>query len=91
MWSAGHHALRALTEAAAEELRPEGIRVALLRIDGPIRSPKSEPRLKAENVPDDAVLDQGQIAAALAALVAQGDEAFTYELGLTATGRPAMA
>lgn len=91
MWSAGHHALSALVETAAEEFRPEGIRVALLRIDGPIRSPKSEPRLIAENVPDDAVLDQREIAAAFASLVAQEEHAFTYELALTAIGRPVIA
>lgn len=87
MWSAGHHSLRALTEAAAEELRPDGIRVALLRIDGPIRSTKSEGHLLADNVPDDAVLKQTEIAGALTALISQSQAGITYELALTASGR----
>src|SRR5437588_1909424 len=35
-WSAGASATRALTQAAAEELRDDGVHVALLVIDGPI-------------------------------------------------------
>ena len=40
-WAAGWHGVRALTLAAADELREHGIHVALVIVDGPIESPKT--------------------------------------------------
>ncbi|HEY2601591.1 MAG TPA: SDR family oxidoreductase [Thermoleophilaceae bacterium] len=88
IWASGHHGLRALVGAAAQELREEGIRVCLLRIDGPIASAKNEQRLKDEGVPPEATVAQPQIADAVAYLAGQGPRALTYELVVTAAGRP---
>ena len=41
LWSAGAQAARALTHAAAQEVRAEGIHVALLIVDATIESPKT--------------------------------------------------
>ena len=41
IWASGTAALRALTHAAAQELREEGIHVALLIVDATIESPKT--------------------------------------------------
>jgi len=43
LWAAGAAATRALTHAAAQELRTEGIHVALLIVDATIASPKTIP------------------------------------------------
>ena len=40
-WAAGWHGVRALTLAAADELRGHGIHVALVIFDGPIASPET--------------------------------------------------
>jgi NAD(P)-dependent dehydrogenase (short-subunit alcohol dehydrogenase family) len=90
MWAAGHHALRALVTSAAQELREEGIRVCLMRVDGPIESAKTVERLKNEGIPREAATDQDEIAAAVAYLATADDRAMTYELAVTASGRPPM-
>ncbi|MGP0052437.1 MAG: SDR family NAD(P)-dependent oxidoreductase, partial [Solirubrobacteraceae bacterium] len=41
LWAAGAFATRALVQAAAQELRSEGIHVALLAVDATIESPKT--------------------------------------------------
>ena len=41
LWAAGAFATRALVQAAAQELRGEGIHVALLAVDATIESPKT--------------------------------------------------
>src|SRR5919108_6113204 len=41
LWAAGAFAARALTQAAAQELRGQGIHVALLIVDATIESPKT--------------------------------------------------
>jgi NAD(P)-dependent dehydrogenase (short-subunit alcohol dehydrogenase family) len=87
LWSAGHHATRALTLAAAQELREEGIHVCLLVVAAPIDSPKVAARLAAEGVPKEATADQAEIAAAVAYVAAQGARGVTYELELTAAGQ----
>ena len=87
-WSAGHAALRSLVQCAAEELRGEGIRACALIVDGPIDSPKNAARLAAEGIPPEATLAQDEIAAAVAALAAQGPRGLSPELVLTASGRP---
>jgi NAD(P)-dependent dehydrogenase (short-subunit alcohol dehydrogenase family) len=88
IWAAGHHAQRALVSAAGQELREEGIRVCLLRIDGPIDSAKNAQRLKDEGIPPEAAVDQSQIADAVVYLASQGSRAVSYELAVTASGRP---
>src|SRR5262245_13016772 len=42
LWSAGASGVRAITHAAAQEVREEGIHVALLIVDATIESPKTE-------------------------------------------------
>ena len=42
LWSAGAQATRAMVHAAAQEVREEGIHVALLIVDATIESPKTE-------------------------------------------------
>jgi len=46
LWASGAAATRALTHAAAQEWRAEGIHVALLVVDATIDSPKTEERLR---------------------------------------------
>jgi NAD(P)-dependent dehydrogenase (short-subunit alcohol dehydrogenase family) len=87
LWSAGQHAIRALTLAAAQELREEGIHVCLLVVAAPIDSPKVAARLAAEGIPKEATADQTEIAAAVAYVAAQGARGVSYELELTATGQ----
>lgn len=85
-WSSGHHSLRALTLAAAQELRAEGIHACLLAVDAPIDSPKSAPRLAAGGIPVEGTVDMAEIASAVAFLAGQGPRGVTYELRLTALG-----
>lgn len=88
MWSAGHVALRALVQTAAMELAPQGIRAATLIVDGPIESPKTVERMRAAGIRGDASLDQAAIADCVAQLAAQGPRGLSYELAITAAGRP---
>ena len=60
------HAVRALTLAAADELREHGIHVALVIVDGPIESPKTAHRIAALRPTQ--VNDQADIAAAILGL-----------------------
>ncbi|HKT03271.1 MAG TPA: hypothetical protein VJT31_27395, partial [Rugosimonospora sp.] len=87
LWAAGHAGLRAMVHAAAQELRPEGIRACLLVVDAPIDSAKTALRMVEEGVPADASADQGQVAAAVAYLANQGPRGLSYELTVTAAGR----
>lgn len=85
LWAAGWHGVRALTHAAAAELREHGIHVALLVVDGPIESPKTQGIIA--NMPREAVNDQSEIAAAVAYMAGQGDRGRSNELVLTPAGR----
>jgi len=87
LWSAGHHAIRALTLAAAQELREERIHACLLVVAAPIDSPKVAARLEAEGIPAEATVDQAEIAAAVAFVAGQGPRGLSYELELTAAGQ----
>jgi NAD(P)-dependent dehydrogenase (short-subunit alcohol dehydrogenase family) len=79
LWAAGAFAVRAITQAAALELRDQGIHVALLIVDAGI-----EPRDGAREGADLAALaDPRQVAEAVAFLAAQGPRAATHELQLT--------
>jgi len=84
LWAAGAAATRALVHAAAQELRGEGIHVALLIVDGTIGSPKTE-RMTRDMAPD-AVADQGEVARAAVDLAQQSPQALSHELMVTPAG-----
>jgi NAD(P)-dependent dehydrogenase (short-subunit alcohol dehydrogenase family) len=84
LWAAGAFATRALVQAAAQELRGEGIHVALLAVDATIQSPRTAAFTQAE--PTDALADMGQVAEAVRFLVEQGARAYTHELTVTPAG-----
>ena len=84
LWAAGAFATRALVQAAAQELRQDGIHAALLIVDATIESPKTEAFTR--EAPRDALGDMAQIAAAVSFLVQQGSRALTHELMVTPAG-----
>ena len=81
LWAAGAFATRALVQAAAQELRSEGIHVALLAVDATIESPKTAAFTREE--PREALADMNQVASAVAFLVNQEARALTHELVVT--------
>jgi NAD(P)-dependent dehydrogenase (short-subunit alcohol dehydrogenase family) len=84
LWAAGAFATRALVQAAAQELREEGIHVALLAVDATIESPKTA--AFTSDVPRDALGDMNQIATAVSFLAQQRSRALTHELVVTPAG-----
>src|ERR687890_594627 len=78
MWAAGAFATRALTQAAAQELRAEGIHVALLIVDATIESPKTAQM--TEGRPREELADMARIAEAVEFLAGQELRAYTHEL-----------
>jgi NAD(P)-dependent dehydrogenase (short-subunit alcohol dehydrogenase family) len=84
LWAAGAFATRALVQAAAQELRGEGIHAALLAVDATIESPKTAAFTR--DSPRAALADMGQVADAVAFLVQQGSRAYTHELVVTPAG-----
>ncbi len=84
LWAAGAFATRALVQAAAQELRAEGIHAALLAVDATIESPKTA-AFTRDQAPE-SLADMGEVAAAVAFLVQQGARAQTYELVVTPAG-----
>jgi NAD(P)-dependent dehydrogenase (short-subunit alcohol dehydrogenase family) len=84
LWSAGAQASRALVQAAAQELRGEGIHVALLIVDATIASPKTEAYTR--DVPREALADQADVARAVSYLAGQSPRGLTHELQLTPAG-----
>jgi NAD(P)-dependent dehydrogenase (short-subunit alcohol dehydrogenase family) len=83
-WAAGAFATRALTQAAAQELREEGIHVALLIVDATIESPKTEPFTRDR--PREALTTQRDVARAVEYLAGQEPRAWTHELQITPSG-----
>jgi len=83
-WSAGAFAVRALTQAAALELREEGIHVALLVVDATIESAKTAPA--TADTPRDALADQDEVARAAFYLATQDRRAMSHELVVTPAG-----
>ena len=79
LWAAGSFAVRAITNAAALELRDEGIQVVLLIVDAGIE-PATGPRPGTRR---EALADPRQIATAIAFLAAQGARAASHELVVT--------
>jgi NADP-dependent 3-hydroxy acid dehydrogenase YdfG len=80
LWAAGAFGVRAITQAAALELRPQGIHVALLIVDAGIRPVDGSPR---PGIAPEALADPGEIADAVRFLATQGTQAATHELQVT--------
>jgi len=81
-WGAAQAAARALTHAAAQELRGAGVHVALLIADGMIRTERNPMAGRAERDG----LNPEDVAAAVAYLEAQSERAWTHELVITPAG-----
>lgn len=79
LWAAGAFGVRAITQAAALELRGQGIHVALLIVDAGIE-PMGATTPAANR---EALADPRQIAEAVRFLADQGARAATHELQLT--------
>jgi NAD(P)-dependent dehydrogenase (short-subunit alcohol dehydrogenase family) len=84
LWAAGAAATRAIVHAAAQELRGEGIHVALLIVDATIDSPKTARFIAGR--PENESADQAEIARAVEYLAGQSPRAFTHELVVTPSG-----
>ena len=80
LWAAGSFGVKAITNAAALELRPHGIQVTLLIIDAGIQPLTGAAR---PGVAPAALADPHQIADAISFLANQGARAATHELQLT--------
>jgi NAD(P)-dependent dehydrogenase (short-subunit alcohol dehydrogenase family) len=80
LWAAGSFGVRALTNAAALELRPEGIHVALLVVDAGIEPLSGAGR---PGVAPEALADPRRLAEAVLFLARQGARAATHELQVT--------
>src|SRR5690242_10927976 len=80
LWAAGAFGVRAITQAAAQELRPQGIHVALLIVDAGIEPFEGGGR---EGVDRAALADPREIAGAVVFLANQGARAATHELQVT--------
>jgi NAD(P)-dependent dehydrogenase (short-subunit alcohol dehydrogenase family) len=77
LWAAGAFGVRAITQAAALELREHGIHVALLIIDAGIQP------IDDTGPAQDAAADPRELAAAVLYLAEQGARAATHELQVT--------
>jgi 3-oxoacyl-[acyl-carrier protein] reductase len=84
LWAAGAFAVRALVQAAAQEMRGEGIHAALLAVDATIESPKTAGYTR--DTPPEALADMPGVAASVAFLVEQGPRTLTHELVVTPAG-----
>ena len=82
--AAGGAAVRALTHAAAQELRDRGIHVALLIVDGIIASPKTVSMTSA--MAPDALVRQQDVSKAVHFLATQSPRGMTHELVITPVG-----
>jgi NAD(P)-dependent dehydrogenase (short-subunit alcohol dehydrogenase family) len=83
LWAAGSFGVRAITQAAALELRPQGIHVALLIVDAGIEPIDGTTR---QGVDPEALADPREIADAVLFLAEQGARAATHELQVTPLG-----
>jgi NAD(P)-dependent dehydrogenase (short-subunit alcohol dehydrogenase family) len=83
-WAAGAFATRALTQAASQELREEGIHAALLIVDATIKSPKTA--AFTENAGEYDLAEQEDVARAVEYLATQEPTAWTHELQVTPRG-----
>jgi NAD(P)-dependent dehydrogenase (short-subunit alcohol dehydrogenase family) len=80
LWAAGAFGVRAVTQAAALELRGQGIHVALLIVDAGIEPLDGSARPGADPA---ALADPREIADAVVFLAQQGPRAATHELQVT--------
>jgi NAD(P)-dependent dehydrogenase (short-subunit alcohol dehydrogenase family) len=80
LWAAGAFGVRAITQAAALELREQGVHVALLIVDAGIEPFEGGGR---PGVDQGALADPREIATAVAFLAEQGARAATHELQVT--------
>ena len=80
LWAAGAFGVRAISNAAALELRPHGIQVALLIVDAGIQPLDGAAR---PGQPPEALADPRRIADAVLFLADQDARAATHELQLT--------
>ena len=80
LWAAGAFGVRAITNAAALELRPHGIQVSLLIVDAGIQPIGGAPRAGVEPA---AMADPYELADAVLFLAGQGARAATHELQVT--------
>jgi hypothetical protein len=85
LWAAGTFAQRAIANAAALELRPHGIHVALVVIDAVIRPVEGDPPSWAA---PETLADPFQLAEAVRFLADQGAGSATHELVLTPLAEP---
>ena len=83
-WAAGAFATRALTQAASQELREEGIHAVLLIVDATIKSPKTAPF--TQNAGEYELAEQEDVARAVEYLASQEATAWTHELQVTPRG-----
>lgn len=84
LMAAGCAAVRALTHAAAQELRESGIHVALLIVDGIIASPKTA--RMTSGMATDALVRQEDVVEAVRFLATQSARGMTHELVITPVG-----
>jgi NAD(P)-dependent dehydrogenase (short-subunit alcohol dehydrogenase family) len=80
LWSAGSFGVRAITNAAALELRPQGIQVTLLIVDAGIQPLDGSTR---PGMSPDALADPRRIADAVLFLANQDARSATHELQIT--------
>ncbi len=85
LWAAGAFGVRAITNAAALELRPRGIQVTLLIVDAGIE-PLDRPARPGVAV--EALADPRRIADAVRFVAGQDARAATHELALTPLAEP---
>ncbi len=83
LWAAGAFGVRAITQAAALELREQGIQVALLIVDAGIEPLSGELRPGARR---EALADPHRLAEAVLFLADQDERSATHELQLTPLG-----
>jgi NAD(P)-dependent dehydrogenase (short-subunit alcohol dehydrogenase family) len=81
-WAAAQFALRAMVQSLAQEMRPVGVHVALLVIDGVIETD----RAPVGDRPEHTFVGVDDIAAAVAYLAGQSPRAWTHELVITPVG-----
>ena len=82
--AAAQFAVRAMTHAAAQELRAQGIHVALLIVDGIIKSPKTTQM--TQGMPDEALVRFEDVAEAVRCLCTQSARGLSHELVITPAG-----
>jgi NAD(P)-dependent dehydrogenase (short-subunit alcohol dehydrogenase family) len=81
-WAAAQFALRAMVQSLAQEMRPIGVHVALLVIDGVIETDRSP----MGDRPEHDFVGVDDIASAVAYLAGQSPRAWTHELVITPAG-----